>query len=120
VNLYTYVGNNPLRYRDPLGLDKVSATCRYLDCVGECVTGQFTQNLSAFGRCLAVGVPSAAAVGVAACVAIVVSEPYLLPAFQVCAGLAATSTAAVMASVCFFRFNVEDILTPPLCLIACS
>ncbi len=113
LNLYTYVLNNPVRYIDPNGhqpLDVCVSTPigfdKFLGCFGSCAGDEVRANLSKLGRDLKSSAITGTAFGVGVCAAIVIGEPYLLPAFPACAGLASVSTIGVLATASVANFNI--------------
>ncbi len=69
-----------------------------LNCVTGALPGQLQANTSQLGTNLMYSFTSGPAIGVGACTAVVISEPYLAPSWPGCSLLAATSTTTIMAS----------------------
>jgi RHS repeat-associated protein len=83
---------NPQQPQQPSKLKKA------LNCVTTALPGQLQANTSQLGSNLKYSFTAGPLLGVGACTAVVISEPYLAPSWPGCSVLAATSTTTIMAS----------------------
>ncbi|KRT69831.1 MAG: YD repeat-containing protein [candidate division NC10 bacterium CSP1-5] len=112
-NLYAYVLNNPGRYIDPNGHQPLDVCFplppgleAFLGCFGSCAGKEVQENLVTLGRDLQRSAVIGTAFGVGVCAAIVIFEPYLLPTFPACAGVAAASTTGVLVQRAYLSWRL--------------
>jgi RHS repeat-associated protein len=93
---------------------------RFQECMRNCLSDMFWQNLSRYGRNLRKSAVAAPIVGVGTCGLIAIVEPYLAPTFPLCSGVATASTAALFWAISQGVFNIQMLSAVPGCAAGCG
>jgi RHS repeat-associated protein len=120
INFYAYVSNTPLNLLDPTGMRSWNKLSNFMNCLDGCVKTMLDSNWCTLKKNLKKAVIAAPLIGVGTCTLIVVSEPYLAPAYLPCVGLTVGSTFAIMASGSIGRWNIENLSSGVGCTAFCS
>jgi hypothetical protein len=120
INFYSYVSNNPVNLLDPMGLKSWNKVQNFMNCLDGCVKAMVDLNFCTLKKNLIRTVITGPLIGVATCTLIVVSEPYLAPAYLPCVGLTVGSTLAIMTSGSIGRWNLENLSSGVGCTTFCA
>ena len=119
-SFYNYVGNSPANYVDPSGLSPWDKARSFINCVDGCLKTMLRPDFCTLKKNLirvAVGGPI---VAVGICGLIVVSEPYLAPAFVPCVAVTTVSNWGIGGSIVIGRWNLQNLGSGVGCTTFCA
>mgnify|MGYP001595637814 CR=1 FL=1 len=111
-----------LRYNktDPKGLASESGSRQKYSCISTCLQGLLKDKWNEFKCCTAKAGIAGVTVGTVTCTVIVAFEPYLLPTYPACAGLASSSSTIIGVGLCMTRVEVGGLASVAGCIAGCS
>ena len=124
------IGCNPICEEDPAGSAANNGTPtkpsqptkseRFNSCFQSCVNQTFDQNTSDFIQGEKKAPVRGAEVGVGVCTAVVVSEPYLAPAWPACTAVTTASTTATLGGLSLTEFLIRQPTSVAGCAYYCA
>jgi RHS repeat-associated protein len=120
TSFYPYVKNSPANYVDPSGLSAWNKTKAFMACTEGCLKTMLTAETCELKKHLIRVAWGGPALAVGVCGVVVISEPYLAPAFVPCVAITTVSNWVVGTSIAIFGWNFNNMTSGVGCTAFCA